>query len=76
MYIILNLARVLAYLRDSLVLSKKEGGEWALGNIPEIYHSLVINALKEYVEGADITYEMSHAKDYAKYMVEQIKRGM
>ena len=76
MYIILNLARVLAYLRDSLVLSKKEGGEWALGNIPEIYHSLVINALKEYAEGADITYEMSHAKDYAKYMVEQIKRGM
>ncbi len=74
MYIILNLARVLAYLKDGLVLSKKEGGEWAHSNIPEIYHSLVINALKEYAEEADITYDMSHAKDYAKYMVDQIKK--
>ena len=33
MYIILNLARVLAYIKGGLVLSKKEGGEWGLKNI-------------------------------------------
>ena len=41
MYIILNLARVLAYIKDGLVLSKKEGGEWALNNVHEIYHILI-----------------------------------
>ncbi len=73
MYIILNLARVFAYLQDRLVLSKKEGGEWAIGTIPEIYHSLLQNALKEYADGTDTEYDMSCAKKYAKYMTEQIK---
>ncbi len=76
MYMILNLARVFSYLRDGLVLSKKEGGEWALNNIPEIYHSLLRNALKEYAEGTEMAYDMNNAKDYAKYMLEQIKCGM
>ena len=73
MYFILNLARVLACLKDGLVLSKKEGGEWALKNIPEAYHSLLQNALEEYAEGTDMSYDEAQAKDYAKYMVEQIK---
>ena len=73
MYLILNLARVLAYLKDGLVLSKKEGGEWALDNIPEVYYSLLNNALEEYAIGADPSYDMSSAKDYAKYMLEQIR---
>ena len=73
MYIILNLARVLAYVKDGLVLSKKEGGEWALDSIPEVYHSLLHNALKEYADGTDTEYDMSCAKEYAKYMIEQIK---
>jgi streptomycin 3"-adenylyltransferase len=73
MYLILNLARVLAYLKDGLVLSKKEGGEWALDNIPEVYYSLLNNALEEYAIGTDLSYDMSSAKDYAKYMMEQIR---
>ncbi len=72
MYMILNLARVLAYLKDGLVLSKKEGGEWALNNLPRMYHSLIQDAMKEYADGVDITYETNLAKDYARYMVEQI----
>lgn len=72
MYMILNLARVLAYLKDGLVLSKKEGGEWALNNLPGMYHSLIQDAMKEYADGVDITYETNLAKDYARYMVEQI----
>ena len=72
MYMILNLARVLAYLKDGLVLSKKEGGEWALNNLPGMYHSLIHDAMKEYADGVDIAYETNIAKDYARYMVEQI----
>jgi len=72
MYMILNLARVFAYLKDGLVISKKEGGEWALNNLPGMYHSLIQDAMKEYADGVDITYETNLAKDYARYMVEQI----
>lgn len=72
MYMILNLARVLAYLKDGAVLSKKEGGEWALSNIPERYHSLVQNAMKDYAEGMVVSYDSILAKEYAGYMLEQI----
>lgn len=72
MYLILNLARVLAYLKDGLVLSKKEGGEWGINHIPEMYHGLMQDAMREYADGVDITYEINLAKDYAGYMVEQI----
>ena len=72
MYLILNLARVLAYVKDNLVLSKKEGGRWALDNIPATCHSLVEDAMREYAKGTDILYDMSLAKEYAGYMLKQI----
>ena len=72
MYITLNLARVLAYSRDGLVLSKKEGGEWALGNLPERYHSLIKEALNEYEKGAEPAYDKKLAQRYADYMLSRI----
>ena len=72
MYLILNLLRVLAYLQDGIVLSKKEGGEWGINHILEMYHGLIQDAMREYADGVDITYEINLAKDYAGYMVEQI----
>ena len=72
MYIILNLARVLAYIRDGSVLSKKEGGEWALDNIPEKYHCLLGDAMREYGEGTAASYDPDLMKDYARYMLGQI----
>ena len=72
MYIALNLARVLAFSRDNLFLSKKEGGEWGLTNIPDKYHPIIETALREYSEGTDLTYDYDLAKAYAKYMIEQI----
>ena len=59
-------------MKNGLVLSKKEGGEWALNNLPEIYHILIKAALNEYAGDADISYEMNLAKDYAGYMVGEI----
>ena len=63
---------MLAYLKDWLVLSKKEGGEWGINHIPEMYHGLMQDAMREYADGVDITYEINLAKNYAEYMVEQI----
>lgn len=72
MYIILNLTRVLAYRKESLVLSKKEGGEWGIENLPAKYHPLITGALQEYTYNEDVTYDMDLAKEYAGYMLEQI----
>ena len=72
MYLTLNLARVLAYKQDSLILSKKEGGEWALKNLPKEYHAIIETALKEYA-GKSVSYDMELAKKYATYMLKRIR---
>jgi predicted nucleotidyltransferase len=40
-YYVLNLCRVLSFLKDEKVLSKKEGGEWADNNLPVRYRDIV-----------------------------------
>ncbi len=44
-YLILNLCRVLAARRDGLVLSKRQGGEWALKNLPKTLQEPIRHAL-------------------------------
>lgn len=73
MYMILNLARVLAYLKDNMILSKEEGGAWAKDNIPPIYHELILMALDEYIKADSIDYDKKVLKKYAKYMLKEIK---
>ena len=74
MYLTLNLARVLAYKEEGLVLSKKEVAEWAIDKLPNEYHRLIRNALSDYIESADIVYDKKLAKHYAKYMIRRIKQ--
>ena len=74
MYLILNLARVLAYLQEKKVLSKKEGGEWGLEKLPEEYRGMIRSALREYTEGAGGQYDAEEAKRYAAYMLERIRK--
>ena len=74
MYLTLNLARVLAYKEEGLVLSKKEGAEWAINNLPEEYHPLIRSAFSDYTESIDIVYDKRLAKHYAKYMIRRIKQ--
>ncbi len=45
MYLTLNLCRVLGFLQDNLVLSKKSGGEWGLANMPERFCGVISEAL-------------------------------
>ncbi|MEZ3426244.1 MAG: DUF4111 domain-containing protein [Lachnospiraceae bacterium] len=71
-YMILNLCRVLAYKKEGLILSKKEGGNWGIDHIPPQYHSLLSAALKEYASGKPAQWEESSARGYAAYMIGQI----
>ena len=72
MYLTLNLARVLAYKKDGLFLSKKEAGEWAIENLSEEYHPLIKAALKEYSDASTVKYDFELAKKYAEYMLSRI----
>ena len=72
MYLTLNLARVLAYKKDGVILSKKEAGEWVLKNLPEEYHPLIETALKEYADAVSVKYDLELAKQYADYMLRRI----
>ena len=75
MYLTLNLARVLAYKEDRLVLSKKEGGEWAINHLPSEYHPLIEDALREYSESAEVVYDKALAQSYAGYAIMRIRQG-
>jgi streptomycin 3"-adenylyltransferase len=85
MYLVLNLARVMAYKKEGLILSKKEGGEWALKNFPEEFAPVVRTALEEYAEASEKTvskertnvpaglhYDMVLARKYAEFLLKNI----
>lgn len=77
MYIALNLPRVLAFLKEGILLSKKEGGEWALKNLPEDaarkFAPIIQAALAEYTQNVAPHYNLALAKEYAEYMLAEIK---
>ncbi len=71
-YIILNLCRVLAYMQDGLVLSKKEGGEWGIKNIHSKYHGLIKEALICYTSDQNMILNHSIAVEYCRHMKNKI----
>ncbi len=71
MYMTLNLCRVLAYLRQSLVLSKKAGGEWGLCALPAHCHAIVAEALRCYTGDGAMTVREEDAVAFAKYMLSE-----
>ena len=71
-YITLNLCRVLAYTKDGLILSKKQGGEWGLQNLPEVYRPLICSALQEYSDNRKSTYSSAELSSFASFMQNRI----
>lgn len=75
-YMILNLCRVLAYQRDGLILSKKEGGEWGIFHVPQKYRSIVEQALSEYTSDVLQAYDADGIREYAVFMLDAIKESV
>ena len=71
-YITLNLCRVLAYKQENLILSKQEGGKWALDNVPRRFNNFIQQALDDYASVKQIRLDESIALEFAKYMIDQI----
>lgn len=72
MYITLNLCRVLAYLRDGLILSKAEGGQWGIRAYPEA-SELLSAALGCYATGKTME-PCGNAEEFSRKILEEIRQ--
>ena len=73
-YVILNLCRVAAFLKNDLILSKKQGGEWALQNLSAQYHALISKALQSYISDTEMDLSNMEAQKFADYMLRMIRK--
>ena len=72
-YTALNLCRALAYRKEKLILSKQEGGQWGLKNLPERYGSLIRRALDDYGSTGAAAFDEGESREYAGYMIQAIR---
>ena len=73
-YLTLNACRVLAYLETGQILSKAEGGDWALKSVPAKFRPTVRQALKAYARSADHKdINPSSVRDFAKFAHEKVR---
>lgn len=72
-YVILNLCRAAAFLKNNLILSKKQGGEWALQNLSTQYHTLISNTVQSYTLESGMDLDHLEAQKFADYMLQMIK---
>ncbi len=73
-YITLNLCRVLAYLQDNKILSKEQGGKWALKNIDDKYHLLIKEALNDYRAMGQVNVKDDIKVSFSKFMMNEIMK--
>ena len=71
-YVTLNLCRVMAFVREGLVLSKEEGGKWGLGNLPWAYHSVIEAALAAYTSNREMKISAEKAMAFARFLLDRI----
>jgi predicted nucleotidyltransferase len=68
-YVILNLCRVLAVLKENIYLSKQLGGEWGMRHIAKKYHPLISQALDCYKSNQIIQVDKKLAREFANEML-------
>lgn len=74
-YMVLNACRTLAYLQTKQILSKDEGGEWALNALPYRLHDVVDLALKLYrTDLGEGGFRREDLMEFVNYMRAEIKQ--
>lgn len=74
-YITLNLCRILAFLKDGLYLSKKEGAKWAMEHLPAEYTAVISSALTCYQSDRDMIADEGSCKAFAEQMLAKINNN-
>lgn len=76
-YYILNLCRILFYLKENVVSSKLEGGNWGIKYVPNKYKHVIDTALRSYTNASDNpcldNNELILFTDYMKNEIESFK---
>ncbi|WP_088829848.1 aminoglycoside adenylyltransferase domain-containing protein [Paenibacillus tyrfis] len=76
-YYVLNLCRVLYYLKEGVVSSKREGGEWGLKALPSEYGETIRLCLERYDGSAGrMEPDKRLLSDFAGYMLGEIRRSV
>ncbi|WP_456272368.1 DUF4111 domain-containing protein [Bacillus sp. AK031] len=74
-YFTLNLCRVMYFLKDDAVASKKEGGEWGIGNLPGKYKGIVEQCLDVYNGKAEeINIPNDELHEFSNWMLNECER--
>lgn len=73
-YYVLTLCRALAYLREGLVLDKKEAGQWGLAHVSRGYQGVIQAALNAYAYGRDMFYDEAQAEDFCYDAMEELMK--
>jgi len=72
-YVVLNLCRVLYYLKENVICSKLEGGNWGKASLPPPFGRLVEDALNVYMGCSHaIEWKKDDLAAYADYMMNEI----
>lgn len=66
-YMILNLCRVLAFMEEDAIISKEQGGQWGMQNLPEAYRPVVEKALRNYCYNEVFREEEEKLKSFAAF---------
>jgi predicted nucleotidyltransferase len=74
-YSVLNLCRVMAYKHEGLIVSKIEGGEWALKHLDPNFTALITQALEAYQsqQMRDDVWSETALKSFGDYMRTQLE---
>ena len=76
-YIILNLCRVLYYIKENVICSKLEAGNWAKEIVPQKYRKIVEDAVNVYTNRLDkIKYRNTILEQYASHMLKEIRNHL
>lgn len=72
-YYTLNLCRILYYLQENIIASKKEGGDWGLKTLPWKYSGIIQNSVGLYCRQLEkATWDPEALIDFAGYMLRKI----
>ncbi|MCD6268498.1 MAG: DUF4111 domain-containing protein, partial [Thermotogaceae bacterium] len=74
-YSVLNFCRILYYLKEKVVSSKKEAGEWAIEILPEDLKRLVNKVLRIYMgDVKEIKWDERRVKNFVEFVFLEVKR--
>lgn len=72
-YIILNVCRVYAFIKNHVYLSKLEGGQWGIKYLNEAYHPIIQEALSCYCSRNDMQIEKKEFVEFARDLLIKIR---